>query len=60
MGVVVVVLLLLATAMSVWGQEVATLRFPSRMSSQRFRCHQRSGGSGVLHDVPASDLGEQQ
>jgi Na+-transporting methylmalonyl-CoA/oxaloacetate decarboxylase gamma subunit len=60
MGTVVVVLLLLATAMSVWGQEVATLRFPSRMSSQRFRCHQRSGGSGVLHDVPASGLGEQQ
>jgi hypothetical protein len=60
MGAVVVLLLLLATAMSVWGQEVATLRFPSRMSSQRFRCHQRSGGSGVLQDVPASGLDEQQ
>jgi hypothetical protein len=60
MGTVVVVLLLPATTMSVWGQEVAMLRFPSRMSSQRFRCHQRSGGSGVLHDVPASGLGEQQ
>jgi hypothetical protein len=60
MGAVVVVLLLLATAMSVWGQEVSMLRFPSRMSLQQFRCHQRSCGLGVLHDVPASGLGEQQ
>jgi hypothetical protein len=60
MGAVVVVLLLLATAMSVWEQEVATLRFPLRMSSQRFRCHQRSGDSGILHDMSASGLSEQQ